>query len=138
MVDGFNHTRIANQNIKPTKCVDAGLHSIEVRADLLIQHGLTEAQVLDLVATASQSGLAVLFTARHPTHGGAYAGSEAERAAFSERAVAAGAVIVDAELDSEAARLLCEAGAPLLLSHHDFNGMPDAQELATLTRSMEA
>ena len=116
----------------------AGLSCVEVRADLLLSAGMSTAALMDAVAKSRQQGLNCLFTARHPSHGGTFNGSEQDRVALSQQALAAGADVVDAELGSEAARDLLAAGAPMILSHHDFNAMPDDDELRSLTQAMHA
>lgn len=114
----------------------AGLSCVEIRADLLLSAGMSTPALMDAVAKSRLSGLNCLFTARHPSHGGTFDGSEQDRVALSQQALAAGADVVDAELGSEAARDLLAADAPMILSHHDFNSMPDAAELRELTATM--
>lgn len=129
---------VANNGSEIDAAVRASLSTIELRADLLLAAGHDTAAVLACVAQAKQQGLRVLFTARHPTHGGKFDGAEHERAQLSLDAVAAGADVVDAEFASEAAALLLAAKAPLILSHHDFNQMLGDRELAELTAAMQA
>jgi len=114
------------------------LSTIELRADLLLTGGHDRAAVLACVAQAKRQGLRVLFTARHPSHGGKFDGTERERAQLSLEALSAGADVVDAEFASEAAQLLSAAQAPLILSHHDFDKMLSKRELAELTQAMQA
>ncbi|MBT6276380.1 MAG: type I 3-dehydroquinate dehydratase, partial [Chromatiales bacterium] len=80
-----------------------GLSSVEVRADLLLDVGLDVEQVLAVVADARAQGLNVLFTLRHPSHGGKFPGTESARADINRRAITAGAQVIDAEWDSELA-----------------------------------
>lgn len=129
---------VANSAAELDLATARDLSSIEVRADLLLANGLDESAVLQIVADATKRGLSVLFTARHPNHDGRYQGSESERIGFNHNAIAAGAVAVDAELDSECALQLIADGAPVILSHHDFSGMPSDVEIANLTARMLA
>lgn len=127
---------VANTPDEVDQAIRHGLTSIEVRADLLLDNGLSTEQVMDLVANARAGGLAVLFTLRHPTHGGRFAGTEQERATINRRAMEAGANVVDAEFGSELAAVLLAEGLPVVLSQHDFEGMPNERELADMTRAM--
>jgi 3-dehydroquinate dehydratase / shikimate dehydrogenase len=127
---------IANNADELAQATARGLHTVEVRADLLLHAGMSEPQLLDLVRAACTAKLSVLFTLRHPSHDGRFAGSESERVALNNKALRAGAVAVDAELGSECARQLLAQGAPVVLSHHDFTAMPDEAELAELTKRM--
>jgi 3-dehydroquinate dehydratase / shikimate dehydrogenase len=115
-----------------------GLSSVEVRADLLLDVGLDVEQVLAVVADARAQGLSVLFTLRHPSHGGKFPGTESARADINRRAITAGAQVIDAEWDSELATMLLDDGAPVLLSQHNFTGMLSELELDTVTRQMTA
>lgn len=119
--------------------LSAGLQCIEVRADLLLDTGLNIEQLMQIVEQARRQDLACLFTLRHPEHGGTFQGSEAQRAAISRQALAAGADLIDLEWGSQAAELALDELAPqMILSHHDFNAMLGETELATLTDSMIA
>lgn len=114
----------------------AGLSCVEMRADLLLSAGMSTADLMDAVAKTRRQGLNCLFTARHPSHGGTFDGSEQDRVTLSQQALAAGAHVVDAEFGSEAARDLLASGAPMVLSHHDFNAMINDVELRSLTQAM--
>ncbi|MBT6277629.1 MAG: type I 3-dehydroquinate dehydratase [Chromatiales bacterium] len=114
------------------------LSCVEVRADLLLSNGVSLDQLFATVRAACAQDLGCLFTLRHPTHGGTFDGSEAERVQLNQRALEAGADVVDAEWGTGAARLLLAAGAPVVLSHHDFAAMPSTRELAELTGAMMA
>jgi len=127
---------VANDASEVDLACDRRLQCIEIRADLLLDAGLNSDALLALVAEAKARGLAVLFTLRHPTHGGSYKGSEEQRADLSAQALHSGADIVDLEWDTEAATLLQDKRSQLLLSYHNFNGMPTPQELTTLTDAM--
>ena len=78
----------------------------------------------------------MLFTLRHPTHGGTFSGSEEQRASISRQALQNGADLIDVEWNTDAAHLLQTDHAQLLLSYHDFNGMPTESELLSLTNDM--
>ena len=112
------------------------LSCVEVRADLLLSNGVSLDQLFATVRAACAQDLGCLFTLRHPTHGGTFDGSEAERVQLNQRALEAGADVVDAEWGTGAARLLLAAGAPVVLSHHDFAAMPSTRELAELTQTV--
>jgi 3-dehydroquinate dehydratase / shikimate dehydrogenase len=129
---------VANNAGEIDTALQASLGTIELRADLLLAARHDTAAVLACVAQAKRRGLRVLFTARHPSHGGKFDGTEHERAQLSLDALAAGADVIDAEFASEAAALLSAAQAPLILSHHDFDQMLSVQALAELTEAMQA
>ena len=109
---------------------------IEIRADLLLDSGLSTDDLMHTIKKSKSSGLAVLFTLRHPTHGGKFSGSEEQRASISRQALQAGADLIDLEWDTKAAQLLRDERSHLVLSYHDFNGMPGKSDLATLTSRM--
>lgn len=129
---------VARSAAEVQAAIDAGLSCIEIRADLLHDAGLGHADVEAIVRAASDAGLQTLYTLRHPDHGGTFRGSESERAERTLAALAAGASLADLEWRSEASRIALEAGAALILSHHDFTAMPNEAELAAWTQSMEA
>lgn len=112
------------------------LRCVEIRADLLLDNGLSIDQLLQTVERARNDGLAVLFTLRHPTHGGTFNGDETTRADISRQALNAGADLVDLEWDTEAAALLQDQHRRLILSYHNFEAMPDSKTLAQLTGNM--
>ena len=105
-----------------------GIAGVEVRADLFTSC----AAALHMI-----EGLAnrwpVLFTARLEAEGGAYRASEDKRIEIYGQALQRGATLIDVELRSEASRVLADRGAPLLVSHHDFDGMISEAELERLT-----
>jgi len=115
-----------------------GLGCVELRVDLLLSGGNSIAAILDMVAQARQSGLTVLVTVRHPSHGGKFGGTESERVSLCKQLVDAGANIVDVEWDSEAATLLQNDSMDLILSYHNFESMISATELEQLTHEVEA
>ena len=129
---------VANSIDEITLAAQKNLQCVELRADLLLDAGLTLDQVLATIDQAKQNNLASLFTLRYPSHGGKFSGTEEERAAINRQALAAGADIIDLEWNTEAAATMLSESAPLILSYHDFNDMPDDQTLTDLTRDMEA
>jgi 3-dehydroquinate dehydratase/shikimate dehydrogenase len=129
---------VANDADEVSGACAAGLSAVEIRADLLLRAGMSPARLMKTVASAAARDLDCLFTVRHPSHGGVFDGSEPERVALSREALDAGAKVVDAEWGSDAARELLAGGAPLILSHHDFDAMLDPAGLDALTREMSA
>ncbi len=118
------------------QALERGLQCVEIRADLILHSGHTIEQLMEIVRYARSEQLAVLFTLRHPTHGGRFEGTEAERAQISEQALENGAHIIDLEFESEASKLVLAKGLPIILSHHDFNAMLSESALAELTQRM--
>ena len=112
------------------------LQCVEVRADLLLDTGLSLDHVLHIVEQAQERDLACLFTLRHPSHGGKFDGNEQQRVEINRQALAEGADLIDLEWGTEAAEQLLSEDAPMILSHHDFEGMPEEHELTALTESM--
>ena len=93
--------------------------------------------VITIVEQARSKNIACLFTLRHPSHGGKFAGDEQERVSINRQVLAAGVDIIDLEWRSEAAtQLLAEDNIPLILSHHDFEKMPNEAELEDITQQM--
>ncbi len=127
---------VANSADEINQAVARKLQCVEIRADLLLDAGLSIEQLLDVVKTARTANLATLFTLRHPSHGGRFPGSEDERAIINRQALSAGADIIDLEWDADASAVMIAEGAPVLLSYHDFNTMPDDSQLAALTAQM--
>jgi 3-dehydroquinate dehydratase/shikimate dehydrogenase len=107
--------------------------AIEVRADLLES---PEAGIRALARLPR--GLPAIFTVRLPSHGGKFTGDEALRVRLYREAVERGAALVDAEGESEAARVLARERAPLIASHHDFGGMPEPAKIERLARALSA
>lgn len=129
---------VANDGDEAALARQHGLQCVEIRADLLLAAGHSIEQLLAIVAACGASGLATLFTLRHPSHGGSFSGSEDDRVSISRQALAAGASVIDLEYRSAAAERMLGEGAPLVLSHHDFEAMPTPADLAALTAAMEA
>ncbi len=115
---------------------DRKLQCVEIRADLLLDNGLLLDDVLALIGRAASAGIATLLTLRHPSHGGKFEGSEQDRVDINRQALQAGADMIDLEWQSEASTVLLADGAPLILSHHDFESMPNDTELEHITTSM--
>ncbi len=96
---------------------------------------------LDTVSDPSAAGALagrkkpVIVTCRHQSQGGHFTGSEAERRAILSEALSLGAEYVDLEWRTPCARLMeMTGGRRVILSHHDFGGMP--ADLDTLSREM--
>jgi len=116
-----------------------GLRCVEIRADLLNSTaGMSNSEVLSVVGTAKDGGLACLYTLRHADQGGTFNGSESERVSLCKQALNAGADIIDLEFGTESATAMLENSAPMILSYHNFDCMLDTVELAELSASMEA
>jgi adenylyltransferase/sulfurtransferase len=107
---------------------DAALYSkgadlVELRVD-----GLDRPHLERLRDLAGEIGKPILLTCRSAREGGAFVGSEEERLALLERAVALAFDYVDIEIDALSAPPARRAGAKLVLSHHDFRGIPEDLE----------
>lgn len=113
------------------------LQCVEVRADLLRTAGLTDSELMSLVSAVKRAGLACLFTLRHADQGGTFNAAESERVSLCKQALDSGADIIDLEHGTESSSAMLKAGAPVILSYHNFNSMLDAAELAALTDAME-
>jgi 3-dehydroquinate dehydratase / shikimate dehydrogenase len=74
----------------------------------------------------------VIVTCRSRAQGGSFAGSEEERRAILSEALSLGAEYVDLEWNGSCADLMERTGGRrVILSHHDFTGMPaDVRDLA--------
>jgi 3-dehydroquinate dehydratase/shikimate dehydrogenase len=83
--------------------------------------------VSDPSAAAALAGrrTPVIITCRSQAQGGHFKGSEAERREILSEALALGAEYVDLEWQSSCADLIEKTGGRrVVLSHHDFNGVP--------------
>lgn len=130
---------VANSAAELDEAVSKELGCVEVRADLLFDCGMQEDELLTLISRTKSLGLGCLFTLRHPSHGGKFAGTESERIELNKRALAAGADIIDLEWDSAACKSVAELHEwPVIVSYHDFKAMPSAKELNELTGQMLA
>ena len=77
----------------------------------------------------------VIITCRHRSQGGHFKGSEDERRAILSDALTLGAEYVDLEWRESCASLMQQTGGRrVILSHHDFKGVPD--DLEELSREM--
>jgi len=128
---------IANHPNELENALESKLSCVEIRADLLLDAGITIDQVLTLVRNTKSKEVASLLTLRHPTHGGKFYGSEAERIQINSVALEAGTDVIDLEWGSDAAEGMLQKKTPMILSHHDFAGMPTLQELQEMTLEME-
>ena len=125
---------VANGQYEVDQAIDYGLSCIEVRPDLLFDHGMDRRAVMALIRHAKSAGLGCLFTYRRADHGGKFVGSHKAQYELSLEAVDHGADVVDLEWDSDYAQSLIAQGVVTILSHHDFNGTPDTHELSRITR----
>ena len=128
---------IANDPKEIRLALDYKLSCVEIRADLLLKRGLSLNELLKLVYETKKKELSCLFTLRHPEHGGEFHGTEEERIEINLSALQAGADIIDLELGSEALINISKKNVPLLVSYHDFKGMPRFEELEKITFEME-
>ena len=78
------------------------------------------------------------MTLRHPSHGGTFSGTEDERVEINQKALEAGADLIDLEWASDASEVMVQKQAPMVISHHDFEGMLSEEELNDLSGKMEA
>jgi 3-dehydroquinate dehydratase/shikimate dehydrogenase len=93
--------------------------------------------VADPSAAAALAGrkTPVIVTCRPHDQGGHFKGSEEERRAILSEALALGAEYVDLEWQGSCADLIERTGGRrIVMSHHDFNGMPD--DLPSLAQAM--
>jgi len=110
---------------------------LRTRRDQVVDADLIELRldtVKDPSAAAALAGRKkpVIVTCRHKSQGGHFAGSEEERRAILSEALALGAEFVDLEFRGSCADLMERTGGRrIVLSHHDFDGVPaDLPELA--------
>lgn len=116
--------------------VNNELQCVEIRADLLLDKGMSFGDLLLAVEKSRAASLACLVTLRHPGQGGRFTGSEDERVQINRQVLAAGADIIDLEWGTDASKQLLADGAPMILSYHDFGAMPSRAELSSLTEDM--
>ena len=112
------------------------LQCVEVRADLLLDKGISLGELMQGIGKCRSTGLSCLLTLRHPDQGGRFKGSEEDRIDINRQALQAGADIIDLEWGTEAATQMLSENAPMILSYHDFQSMPDETELSRLTEDM--
>ena len=72
------------------------------------------------------------MTLRHPSHGGTFSGTEDERVEINQKALEAGADLIDLEWASDASAAMVQKQAPMVISHHDFERMLSEEELNDL------
>ena len=96
---------------------------------------------LDTVSDPSAAGALAgrrkptIITCRPKSEGGHFAGSEEERRSILSEALSLGAEYVDLEFNGSCADLMERTGGRrVILSHHNFTGMP--ADLKTMTRAM--
>ena len=109
------------------------LQCVEMRPDLLLDKGLSVAEIMSMVGAVVDHDLRCLFTLRRHDHGGKFHGTDKEQMDLSMQAVAAGAHVIDVEWDSKCAEQIIDHGVPTILSHHDFSGLATKSELAMIT-----
>jgi adenylyltransferase/sulfurtransferase len=90
---------------------------VELRVDGIERPNLERLRDLEL-------GKPLLLTCRTRREGGSFPGTEDERLAILDRAVALGFDYVDVEIDSLTAPFSRRSGTRLVLSHHDFRSLP--------------
>lgn len=117
--------------------VDSQLRCVEIRADLLRTAGMSDTEILSLIAESKTKGLGCLFTLRHVDQGGTFNSTESERVSVCELALNAGADIIDLEHGTDASVQMLKKSAPMILSYHNFDAMLDETELASLTNAMQ-
>lgn len=110
---------------------------LRTRRDQVVDADLIELRVDTVKDPSAAAALAgrkkpVIFTCRPKSQGGHFAGSEEERRALLSEALALGAEFVDLEFKGSCADLMERTGGRrIVLSHHDFDGVPaDLPELA--------
>jgi len=109
--------------------VPLGADTVECRLDFL-----TEPPTRDQLARLlSHSPVDVIATCRPLREGGRFAGDEQTRLEILHNAAAVGAAFVDVELDVPRSDW---PDAPVILSHHDFDGVPE--NLEAILSEMEA
>ncbi len=115
---------------------------LRTRRDQVLDADLVELRldsVRDPSAAAALAGRRkpVIITCRPQSDGGSFTGSEEERRAILSEALSLGAEYVDLEWKGSCADLLQKTGGRrVVLSHHDFNGMP--ADLQGLSQAMLA
>ncbi len=113
---------------------------LRARRDQVADADLVELR-LDTVSDPNPGGALagrrtpVIVTCRSRAEGGHFRGSEDERRAILAEALTLGAEYVDVEWQSGCAELIeTTGGRRIVLSHHDFNGVPS--DLPDITRAM--
>lgn len=115
---------------------------LRTRRDQVEEADLVELRLDTVKDPSAAAGLAgrkkpVIVTCRHRSQGGHFTGSEEERRAILAEALSLGAEYVDLEWRESCASLMeMTGGRRVILSHHDFTGMPS--DVETLSREMLA
>lgn len=132
--------------MKPAKLCETvtadTMAELRTRRDQVIDADLIELRldsVRDPSAAAALAGRRkpVIVTCRPKSDGGWFAGSEDERRALLSEALSLGAEYVDLEWQGSCADLIQNTGGRrVVLSHHDFSGMP--ADLQGLSQAMLA
>jgi 3-dehydroquinate dehydratase/shikimate dehydrogenase len=127
--------------MRPAKlCVTVtadNMAELRTRRDQVADADMVELR-LDTVKEPSAAGALagrkkpVIITCRPKSEGGHFTGSEEERRRILEEALSLGAEYVDLEWKGSCADLIERTGGRrVILSHHDFTGMPsDAEQIA--------
>lgn len=106
-----------------------GVDLVELRLDAMTAPDVPGALVGRIAPT--------IVTCRPTWEGGHYSGGESERLALLQQALAHGAEFIDVEWRATSAAALCaEHGSRVVLSTHDFDGVP--RDLADRVRHMLA
>lgn len=107
---------------------DQGAELVELRLDYLQGN-------VDVARLLADRPCPVIVTCRRPEDGGKFAGTEDERLALLQAAIAAGAEFVD--LEEDAAQRIGRSGKTRrIISRHDFQRTPD--DLAAIHRRLSA
>jgi 3-dehydroquinate dehydratase/shikimate dehydrogenase len=115
---------------------------LRTRRDAVVDADIVELRLDTVKDPSAAAGLAgrrkpVIVTCRHQSQGGHFKGSEEERRAILSEALSLGAEFVDLEWRESCASLMeTTGGRRVILSHHDFAGMPS--DLDSLSREMLA
>jgi 3-dehydroquinate dehydratase I len=107
-----------------------GADLVEIRMDLV------EGDPLQALGLWQSSGLPLIATNRMGAEGGAFQGSEEERAKLLIEA-SAYADFLDIELRAKSRRWLVDKlDLPVIISYHDFQGTPEPADLRSLVKEM--
>jgi 3-dehydroquinate dehydratase/shikimate dehydrogenase len=105
----------------------------------LVELRLDGVEALELPRALSGRRTPVVVTCRPVWEGGRFDGSEDERLAILRQALALGAEFVDVEWRADFADLVAQHGRRVVLSSHDFDGIPsDLEERARAMRQTGA
>ncbi|MGB7024842.1 MAG: shikimate dehydrogenase [Candidatus Acidiferrales bacterium] len=116
--------------------------TVELRLDWLGSERELQVFLVRLRRTRLSRGVRLIATCRCIGAGGRFSKSVTGQLAVLRRAIGAGCHWVDLEIESVRAsarftRDLCTAGAPRILSFHDFAKTPKKSELGRLPRKLE-